>query len=166
MKLTVAFGARSLSARRDMAVTRCRLSAKTNGFMRFLSATVLALLVFPAPAEEVTYPPESVVVVATPGFDWAASDVSRVLGVRAVPLSVSLVEAAEIARSQSNVVGVVEVEINVDQSFETVYAICRNETGTEIWRVKRMLNFGGRRETLARSMVGALLKKIKGKRCP
>ena len=134
--------------------------------MRILFVLALVLSGYAASADEKSYPPESVVVVATPGFDWAAADVARVLGVRAVPLTVSLVEAADIARNEANVLGVVEVEINVDQPFEAVYAICRNESGVEIWREKRMLNFGGGRERLAKSMVGALLTKVKGKRCP
>ena len=134
--------------------------------IRILFMLALVLPGYAASADEQSYPPESVVVVATPGFDWAAVDVARVLGVRAVPVTVSLVEAADITRNDANVLGVVEVEINVDQAFETVCAICRNESGVEIWREKRMLNFGGGRERLAKSMVGALLTKVKGKRCP
>ena len=117
-------------------------------------------------AQEVTYPENSVVVVATPGFPWAAEDVSKVLGVRATPLDVGLVEAADIAKAEPNVIGVVEVQVNVSQFYETVYAICRNDQGHEIWREKRMLNFGGGQERLARDMVRGLLKKVNGKRCP
>lgn len=117
-------------------------------------------------AQERQYPPESVIVVATPGFHWAAEDVSKVIGVRATPLDVGLVEAADIAREHQNVLGVVEVQINVSQFYETVYAICRDDTGKEVWREKRMLNFGGGQDRLAQDMVRGLLKKVRGKKCP
>ena len=127
---------------------------------------LLALSTANAFAQEKTYPENSVVVVATPGFPWAAEDVSKVLGVRATPLDVGLVEAADIAKAESNVLGVVEVQVNVSQFYETVYAICRDDQGREIWRQKRMLNFGGGQERLARDMVRGLLKKVNGKKCP
>lgn len=117
-------------------------------------------------AQESIYPPRSVIVISTPGFEWAAVDVSKVLGTRSTPLDVGFAEAADIAAQDPNVVGVVEVEVNVSQFYETVYAICRDEQGKEIWRVKRMLNFGGGQERLARDMVRGLLKKVKGKTCP
>ena len=134
--------------------------------MRFIAFLVTMFLWSSAGAQERQYPENSVVVVATPGFAWAAEDVSKVLGVRGVPMDIGLVEAADIAREQDNVVGVVEVEINVAQFYETVYAICRNDQGQELWREKRMLNFGGGPDRLARDMVRGLLKKIKGKKCP
>lgn len=117
-------------------------------------------------ADNIEYPKNSVVVVATPGFSWAAEDVSKVLGVRAVPLDVALIEAAEIAEADENVKGVVEVEVNLGQFYENVIAICRNDRGEEIWREKRMLNFGGGADKLARDMVRGLITKIKGKKCP
>lgn len=133
--------------------------------MRLLTLC-FAFLVTTANAENPEYPPDSVVVIATPGFPWAAVDVSKVLGVRGIPLDVGFAEAADIAKSQENVRGVVEVEINVAQFYETAYVICRDDDGKELWRVKRMLNFGGGQERLAQDMVRALLKKVKGKKCP
>ena len=118
-------------------------------------------------ATELTnFPKNSVIVVATPGFAWAAEDVSKILGVRAVPLDVALIEAAEIAEADENVKGVVEIEINLGQFYENVIAICRNDNGQELWREKRMLNFGGGSDKLARDMVRGLITKIKGKKCP
>lgn len=136
------------------------------------SAAFCALLcsaLFVAPhlhAQERSFPDRSILVISTPGFPWAAEDVSKVLGVRATPLDVGLAEAAELVLGDPRLVGVVEVEINVAQFYETVYAICRDKQGREVWREKRMLNFGGGPERLARDMVGGLLKKVKGKKCP
>jgi hypothetical protein len=113
-----------------------------------------------------SYPEDCVLVVATPGFDWAATEVSQVLDVRAVPVAMSLFDAAQVAKNDANVLGVVEVELNLSQFIETAYVICRDASGAEKWRVKRMLNFGGGQERLARDMVQGLLKKAKGKKCP
>ena len=131
-------------------------------------ATLMGVLAMPqlALAQERVFPDKSVLVIATPGYGWAASDVSKVLGVRATPTDLGMVEAADLALSDPHLVGVVEVEINVAQFYETVYAICRDKQGQEVWREKRMLNFGGGPERLARDMVAGLLKKVKGKKCP
>ncbi len=134
--------------------------------MRFLLFTALFLVTGNSFAQDRFYPENSVIVVATPGFPWAAEDVSKVLGVRATPLDIGLVEAADIAKQEPNVLGVVEVQVNVSQFYETVHAICRDDQGREIWRERRVLNFGGGQERLARDMVRGLLKKINGKRCP
>ena len=117
-------------------------------------------------ASENEYPKNSVIVVATPGYEWAAQDISKVLGVRAVARDIAFIDAAEIAKENENVLGVVEIEINLGQFYETVYAICRDNDGKEVWRVKRMLNFGGGADKLARDMVQGLMTKVKGKKCP
>jgi hypothetical protein len=62
-------------------------------------------------------------------------------------------------------VGVVEVEVNVYQAYETVRAVCYRPNGSEAWHERRLLNAGGGPEKLAREMVGALLKKVRGKTC-
>jgi hypothetical protein len=62
-------------------------------------------------------------------------------------------------------VGVVEVEVNVYQAYETVRAVCYRPNGSEAWHERRLLNAGGGPEKLAREMVGAPLKKVRGKTC-
>ena len=112
------------------------------------------------------YKPDTVLVIATPGYEWAANDVADVLLVNTSPQDISLKQAYDIMQTEVNVVGMVEVELNLDQFIESVLAICRDRTGKEVWRKKRILNFAGGKERLARSMVGGLLKKVKGKSCP
>src|SRR5688500_3387352 len=133
-----------------------------------MRAMVKLILLLPIAifAADSPYPPNSVLVVATPGFDWAASDVSRVLGVRSTPVVMSLFDAGDFAKNDPNVIGVVEVELNLDQFYEKAFVICRDKSGAERWREKRMVNFGGGRDKLARDMVGALVKKVKGRKCP
>jgi hypothetical protein len=41
-----------------------------------------------------------------------------------------------------------------------------NKDRKKVWKKKRILNFGGGQERLARDMVGGLLKKVRGKECP
>ena len=131
-----------------------------------LAVMIASLMPFLAFAQEIDYKPNTVIVIATPGYEWAAHDVANVLLVNTSPQEISLKAAYDIMQDNENVVGLVEVELNLDQFYETVYAICRDSNGKEVWKKKRMLNFGGGKERLAKDMVGGLLKKVKGKTCP
>ena len=71
-----------------------------------------------------------------------------------------------IAREDANVIGVVDVEVNVYQAYETVRAVCYRPDGSEAWSKRRILNAGGGPEKLAPDMVGVLLKKVRGESCP
>lgn len=142
------------------------LTARIRRFAQRAVFFAALLISCSAYADPSPYPDRSVLVIATPGYPWAAADVSKVLGMRATPVDMGLAEAADVALEDPKLLGVVEVEINVAQFYETVYAICRDKHGKEIWREKRMLNFGGGPERLARDMVAGLLKKVKGKKCP
>lgn len=115
---------------------------------------------------EISFTQGSVIVVATPNYFWAAEDVASVLGSPAKPMDISLQEAFQIAAREQSVVGVVDVELNLFQAYETVFARCYSPEKKELWRKKRLLNFGGGPDRLARDMVGALLRKVKNKTCP
>jgi hypothetical protein len=112
------------------------------------------------------YPPGTVLVFATPGFPWAAQQVAGVLAGKPVALDTSLAEVRAIASSNPNVVGIVEVEVNVYQAYETVKANCLRTDGAKVWSKKTLFNMGGSPEQLARDMVGKLLGKVKGQACP
>lgn len=112
------------------------------------------------------YKPNTVIVVSSPGFPWAAENVAKVLNANAVAQDISLYEAYNHVLYNENVIGLVEVVVNVDQLYEVVYAICRNNETQQVWKETRIVNFAGGRETLARSMVGALVQKVSGKSCP
>jgi hypothetical protein len=118
------------------------------------------------PAGKRSYPPGTVLVFATPGFPWAAQRVAGVLAGKPVALDTSLAEVRTIASSNSNIAGIVEVEVNVYQAFETVKANCLRPDGTKVWSKKTFFNMGGSPEQLARDMVGKLLGKVKGQVCP
>ena len=112
------------------------------------------------------YPAGTVLVFATPGFPWAAQQVAGVLAGKPVALDTSLAEVRSIASSNPNVAGIVEVEVNVYQAYETVKANCLRADGTKVWSKKTLFNMGGSPEQLAREMVGKLLGKVKGQTCP
>ncbi len=112
------------------------------------------------------YPPGTVIVVATPGFEWAATNVAQVLNADAVAPKLSWFAARNLALYNENVVGLVEVSVDVDNIFESVSAVCRNKETKSIWQETRVLNFAGGRERLARDMVGGLVNKVSGKPCP
>jgi hypothetical protein len=65
-----------------------------------------------------------------------------------------------------NVVGLVEVNVDVDNFFESVSAVCRDAETKKVWQETRVLNFAGGRDRLARDMVGGLITKVTGKPCP
>lgn len=112
------------------------------------------------------YPPGTVIVVATPGFEWAAKDVAQVLNADAIAPQISWFAARNLALYNENVVGLVEVNVDVDNIFESVSAVCRDKETVALWQETRVLNFAGGRERLARDMVGGLVTKVSGKPCP
>jgi hypothetical protein len=118
------------------------------------------------PAGLRVYPQGTVLVFATPGFPWAAQQVAGVLAGTPVALDTSLAEVRAIASSNPNIVGIVEVEVNVYQAYETVKANCLRADGTKVWSKKTLFNAGGTPDQLARDMVGKLLGKVKGQACP
>lgn len=141
-------------------------AAGTEDQRRALGLVIASKLEAMLPASLRTYPPGTTLVVATPGFPWAAEQVAGVLGGKPVAVESTRAEALTIVRDDPNVVGVVDVEVNVYQAYETVKAVCYGSDGSEEWHERRLLNAGGGPEKLAREMVGALLKKVRGKACP
>lgn len=111
------------------------------------------------------YKPNTVIVVSSPGFPWAAENVAKVLNANAVAKDISLYEAYDSVLYNENVIGLVEVVVNVDQLYEVVFAVCRNNETQQVWKESRIINFAGGRETLARDMVGGLVQKVSGKSC-
>ena len=112
------------------------------------------------------YEPETVLVLATPGYLWASEDIASVLDANALAVDMPLNEAYEILENDDNVIGLVELRLNLDQFYESVTATCMNKDRKKVWKKKRILNFGGGQDRLARDMVGGLLKKVRGKECP
>jgi hypothetical protein len=112
------------------------------------------------------YPPGTVIVIATPGFPWAAKDVASVLSANAIAPDLSLFAARNLALYNKNVIGLVEVNVDVDNFFESVSAVCRDVETKKVWQETRVLNFAGGRDRLARDMVGGLVTKVTGKPCP
>jgi len=112
------------------------------------------------------FPPNTVIVIATPGFPWAAKNVADVLSANAISPEMSFFAARNAVMYNENVVGLVEVNVDVDSAYESVSAVCRDAETKMSWQETRILNFYGGRETLARSMVGALVTKVAGKTCP
>ncbi len=115
---------------------------------------------------ENTYKPGTVIVISNAEFPWAARDVASVLGSSAKAYELSLFEARQQVMYNPNVVGLVEVILNLDQAYETVAAVCRDKETKKVWQETRVINFMGGRERLARDMTGALVTKVRGMRCP
>jgi hypothetical protein len=141
-------------------------SAGTEDQRRALGVVITSKLEAMLPANLRTYAPGTTLVVAAPGFPWAAEHVAGVLGGKPLSIEATRAEALTLAQKDPNVVGVVEVEVNVYQAYETVRAVCYRPDGGEAWHERRLLNAGGGPEKLARDMVGALLKKVRGRTCP
>lgn len=112
-----------------------------------------------------SYPAGTSLVIASPGFSWAARQVADVLGGHPIALDGSLADLQSILSTSPNVVGYVEVEVNVYSAYETVKANCRHRSGNLLWSKVSFWNMGGSPESLAREMVGRLLKKIRGQKC-
>jgi hypothetical protein len=118
------------------------------------------------PGKDNPYAPNTVIVIATPGFPWAAKNVADVVSANAVSPEISYFAARNLVMYNDNVVGLIEVNVDVDNVYESVSAVCRDKETRTVWQETRVLNFAGGRESLARSMVGALVTKVAGKTCP
>lgn len=141
-------------------------TAGTEDQRQALGAVITSKLEALLPASFRSFPPGTTLVVASPGFHWAAEHVAGVVGGKPIALNSSRSEIIAVAKADTNVVGVIEVEVNVHQVYETVRAVCYRPDGTQLWKEGRVLNSGGNAEKVARDMVGALLKKVRGKSCP
>lgn len=119
------------------------------------------------PATLRPYPPDTVLVFASPGYPWAAQQIAAVLaGSKPTFVDATLSEVLPLVSSNPNVVAYVEVEVNVHQAFENVKATCYRPDASVVWTKKTILNAGGSPERLARTMTGRLLKKVRGAKCP
>lgn len=120
-------------------------------------------------ADEVatTYEEETVLVVSSnPAYPWAANEIAGVLrGPTAVALT-AINEAFALAKENSAVRGVVEVNADVDSAFESVRAVCFAADGRKVWQKKTSISWFGSQEQMARRMVSKVAKKVEGMTCP
>lgn len=112
-----------------------------------------------------SYPTGTILVYASPGFHWAAQRAVGVISGRPIAVEASFSEVRKIADANPNIAGILEIELNVYQAFETVNANCYRTNGSLAWTEKTLLNAGGSPEQLAQNMMKRLLRKIEGKTC-
>jgi hypothetical protein len=112
------------------------------------------------------FQPGTVLVIGPSSFPWAAPQVAGSVGKAASSFEGSLDQAVKTAATDSNVVGILEVGLEVDVVFESGRIVCYSPKGARVWeKVVRVSSPGGQ-EHIARNFVRKLSAKIKGKTCP
>jgi hypothetical protein len=78
------------------------------------------------------YPPDTVLVVAPNNYPFAAVQISGGIP-GAVVVETSLVQAFGIAKADTNVTGVIDINLATDQAWETVRVVCYASPGEKRW---------------------------------
>lgn len=117
-------------------------------------------------APEITYMPGTVLVVGPEKYPWSVAQISGALGNYAVPFDGTLTEAMSVAKTDTAVVGLIEIGLSVDTAFESGRVVCQLPDGKKLWEEKVMFNLGGGEERIARRFVDGLSEKVKKRRCP
>jgi len=71
-----------------------------------------------------------------------------------------------VAKTDTAVVGLVEIGLSVDTAFESGRVVCQLPDGKKFWEENVMFNLGGGEERIARRFVDGLSEKVKKRRCP
>jgi len=112
------------------------------------------------------YAPGSVLVIGPEKYPWSTAQISGALGSHAIPFEGTLTDAMAVAKENSAVVALVEIDLSVDTAFESGRVVCQHPDGKKLWEEKVMFNLGGGEERIARRFVDGLSAKVKKRRCP
>lgn len=133
---------------------------------KYLLISCLAFAAFSASAQEVQkpYAPGTVLVVAPSKYPFAGVQIAG--GIQGgVVVEMSLIQAFNIAKSDPNVTGVIDINLATDQAWETGRVICYSSAGKKVWQEKVFFNFGGGAERVAEKFTDKLAAKTRGKSC-
>ena len=119
----------------------------------------------PTPGQS-AHKPGTVLVVGPTEYAWAAPQIAGSLAPPATPFKGTLPDAFTAATSNPDVVGVVEVALDVESVFESGRVVCYTPAGAKKWEQKVRVSSPGGAEHIARRFVDKLSTRVKGRRCP
>lgn len=129
---------------------------------------LLLLLVAGATTAQTTapvpYPPDTVLVVAPSNYPFAAVQISGGIP-GAVVVETSLVQTFQAAKSDSNVTGIIDINLATDQAWETGRVVCYASSGEKRWEEKVFFNVGGGAQRVAEKFTDKLAAKTRGRTC-
>jgi hypothetical protein len=113
-----------------------------------------------------TYAPGTVLVIGPSDYDWAAPQIAGARSPAAVPTSGTLSDAIRLAGTESAIIGVLHLDLDVDSVFETGRLTCYRPNGSKVWDQTVRVSSPGGAEHVAHVFVNKLAKKTKSKTCP
>lgn len=117
----------------------------------------------PAPPQ---YAPGTILAIGPAKYDWAAPQIAGARGPSAVAINGSLSDAMKIAAANGNVVGILQLDLDVEVVFETGTLTCYRPNGAKSWDKTVRVSSPGGAEHVARVFVNKLADKTKSKTCP
>lgn len=117
-------------------------------------------------SENQTYRPGTILVLPDEDYAWAHVEIAAALGEFAVPVDDSLAVAVKLAASDTNIVGLVQVDLSVDVPFESGRVVCYQRSGAKVWQKVVRMTYPGTAEAIAHRFIARLGRDLKGKRCP
>jgi hypothetical protein len=112
------------------------------------------------------YVPGTVLVIGPAKYDWAAPQIAGARGPSAVAISGSLSDAMKIAAANGAIVGILQLDLDVEVVFETGILTCYRPNGAKSWDKTVRVSSPGGAEHVARVFVNKLADKTKSKVCP
>jgi tetratricopeptide (TPR) repeat protein len=120
----------------------------------------------PSDGEKNAYRPGTVLVLPDEDYAWAHVEIAAALGDLAVATDESLAAVVKLAARDSNIVGLVQVDLSVDVPFESGRVVCYQPNGTKTWQKVVRMTYPGNAEAIAHRFIKRLAKEVKGKKCP
>ena len=112
------------------------------------------------------YAPGTVLVIGPANYDWAAPQIAGARGPSAAAINGSLSDAMKLAAANRAIVGILQLDLDVEVVFETGTLTCYRPNGAKSWDKTVRVSSPGGAEHVARVFVNKLAEKTKSKACP
>ncbi len=112
------------------------------------------------------YPPGTVLVIGPSDYEWAAPQIAGARGPSAVAITGSLSDAMKLASTNTAIIGILQLALDVEVVFETGTLTCYQPNGAKTWDKTVRVSSPGGAEHIAHVFVNKLAERTKSKACP
>jgi hypothetical protein len=112
------------------------------------------------------YAPGTVLVIGPAKYDWAAPQIAGARGPTAVTVNGSLADAMKLAAVNRNIIGILQLDLDVEVVFETGTLTCYRPNGAKSWDKTVRVSSPGGAEHVAHVFVNKLAEKTRSTACP
>jgi hypothetical protein len=112
------------------------------------------------------YAPGTILIIGPSNYDWAAPQIAGARGPATVPFNGSLSDAVKLAAANKAIVGILQLDLDVEVLFETGTLTCYRPSGAKSWDKTVRVSSPGGAEHIAHVFVNKLAERTKSKPCP